>query len=155
MTPVEKRRSSPVQRLFPILLILVVGGAGFWFLEKSSKQSAQEPVLTPEAKQYTRNLKLSEVDMKATDNALGQTLVEIVGKITNAGDRPVRLVELNCVFADPYGQVVLRERVPIVKSKDGDLNPGESRRFRLPFDTIPTNWNQTLPQLVIAQVVFG
>jgi hypothetical protein len=63
-------------------------------------------------------------------------------------------VELNCVFYDPYGQVVLRERVPIVRSRQGGLNPGETREFRLAFDTIPESWNQMLPQLVIAQITF-
>ncbi|MCW5978441.1 MAG: FxLYD domain-containing protein [Bryobacteraceae bacterium] len=140
--------------LIPLVLALLGGGL-YFYLERTPAEGPEEPVLTAEARQYTRNLQLSEVDMKATDNALGNTLVEIVGRITNAGDRPVRLVELNCVFYDPYGAVILRERVPIVRAKEGVLNPGESRRFRLPFDTIPTTWNQTLPQLVIAQIVFG
>jgi hypothetical protein len=155
MTPTERPGPKRTGRILALVVLGAIGGGIYWYLEKTSGQTPAEPVLTPEAKQYTRNLKLSEVDIKATDNALGQTLVEIVGKITNAGDRPVRHVELNCVFADPYGQVVRRERVPIVRSKEGVLKPGESRRFRLPFDSIPTTWNQILPQLVIAQVVFG
>lgn len=155
MTPTEKPRSKSLGRILTLVVLAAIGGGIFWYLEKTSAQAPTEPVLTSEAKQYTRNLKLGEVDMKATDNALGSTLVEIVGQITNAGDRPVRHIELNCVFYDPYGQVVLRERVPIVRNKEGVLNPGESRRFRMPFDAIPANWNQTLPQLVIAQIVFG
>jgi hypothetical protein len=82
-------------------------------------------------------------------------LVEITGNITNAGGRNIRLVEITCVFTDPSGLVVLRERVPIVSAKMGGLKPGETKRFRLPFDTIPESWNQALPQLVIAQIVFG
>ena len=52
------------------------------------------------------------------------------------------------------GQVVLRERVPIVRERSGGLDPGKTKDFRLPFDTIPESWNQTMPQMVIAQVVF-
>ena len=66
--------------------------------------------------------------------------------------RTLSRVELNCVFYDPYGQVVLRERVPIVRSV---LKPGETSSFRLPFEGIPGSWNQTLPQLVIATITFS
>ena len=79
---------------------------------------------------------------------------EITGKITNRGDRPLRLVEINCVFYDPYGQLILRERVAIVKRTGASLKTGETRAFRLPFDSIPSTWNQTLPQLVIARIDF-
>ena len=59
------------------------------------------------------------------------------------------------MFYDPYGQLVLRSRVPIVSPKMGGLAPGEFKSFRLAFDDIPESWNQALPQLVIAQIVFG
>jgi hypothetical protein len=90
--------------------------------------------------------------MKATANYAGATVVEIVGKITNAGDRTLDRVELNCVFYDTVGLVVLRERVPIVRST---IRPGETRTFRLPFEGIPQSWNQSLPQLVIAHIAFS
>jgi hypothetical protein len=84
-----------------------------------------------------------------------QAVVEITGRITNAGDRPLRIVEINCVFFDPYGQVVLRERVPIVRQSMGGLGVGQTTSFRLPFDNLPQSWNQALPQLVIARIIFG
>lgn len=93
--------------------------------------------------------------MEAKESYMKHTLVEITGKLTNKGDRGLRLVEINCVFYDPYGQLVLRERVPIVKRTGGaPLKPGETRSFRLPFDSIPSSWNQALPQLVIARIDF-
>jgi len=143
--------------LLAIVSILVVAaGAGIWFLFlRGGGQPSQPSPLTPEAKAYVRNLGLAEVDMKAKENALGGTLVEITGKITNKGDRSLRSIELNCIFYDPYGQAVLRERVPIVRYKGGaGMQPGETRSFRLPFDTIPAGWNQALPQLVIAGIDF-
>ena len=57
--------------------------------------------------------------MKAHESYLKQSVVEITGNIQNTGDRVLKLVEINCVFYDPYGQVVLRERVPIVSKQDG------------------------------------
>jgi hypothetical protein len=112
------------------------------------------PVLTAEAKQYVRNLQLSDVEMKAAESYMKQQVVEILGKIANHGSRTLNLVEINCVFYDAYGQVVLRERVAVVGRRTGSLAPGSTKSFRLAFDNIPESWNQALPQLVIAQIVF-
>jgi hypothetical protein len=134
-------------------LVLLAGGLAWWWL-------GQPPplpdviALTPEAKAYVRNLALAEVEMKATESIATQALVEITGKITNKGDRQVDQVDLNAVFYDPYGQLVLRERVSIVRPKSGGLAPGETKRFRLAFDNIPQSWNQAMPQLVIAGIRF-
>jgi hypothetical protein len=82
-------------------------------------------------------------------------VVEILGNITNAGDRKLEIVEINCIFRDPYGQVVLKRRVPIVSRRMGGLKPGETKSFRLAFDDLPESWNQDLPFLVIAHISFG
>ena len=102
-----------------------------------------------EAKAYVRNLALSEVGMKATENYAGQILTEIVGTVTNKGDRTVNMAELSCVFYDAYGKAIFRERAPLVRKP---LKPGEARAFRLPFDAIPATWNNQMPQLVIARI---
>lgn len=107
-----------------------------------------------EAKAYIRSLALSGVEMKAAESFGGQQLVEITGKITNNGGRPLKKVELICIFNDPYNQVIFRDTVAIVRADRGGLKPGETKPFRLPFDTIPKTWNQTLPQMVIGGVLF-
>lgn len=141
-----------------VILVLVVMAAGvvLWLAPWRSRETPP-PQLTQEARAYVRagSLALSDVDMKASENFAKQTLIEITGKITNKGERTVKLVEITCVFRDPYGMVVFRERLPIVGARGGDLKPGETKSFRLPFDTVPETWNQTLPELVIAQIVFG
>ena len=133
---------------------LVVGSALFYYLNYTSPGAAALAPLTVEAKAYTRNLRLSDVEMKATSAYFGLKVIEIEGKIGNAGDRLLREVEIYCVFHDPYGQLVLRKRLPIVSTRMGGLQPGETKSFRLPFDEIPESWNQAMPQLVIASVKF-
>ena len=136
-------------------VVLAAGAAGFWYLDHAAKQPpAPPPPLTGDAKAYVRNLKLSGVDMSAHEDYFKQKIVEITGMIQNAGDRALQLVEINCVFYDPYGQVVLRQRVPIVSRKAGGLAPGETKPFRLPFDNLPDSWNNTMPQMVIARIDF-
>jgi hypothetical protein len=138
-----------------IAMVLALGIAGFFFLERASRQPPPPPPpLTDEAKAYVRNLKLSNVDMKAHESFLKQAVVEITGDITNAGDRALKSVELNCIFYDPYGKVLLRQRVPIVSARTGAVAPSETRSFRLPFDTVPESWNNVMPQLVIAGISF-
>ena len=154
-----KPNSEPVKLSIPVpvmvgavIVILVV--AAWSFMDyRARKNPPKLPVLTAEAKQYVHNLQLSDVEMKATESYMKQKVVEIVGKIANNGSRTVNMVEINCVFRDPYGQVVLRERVAIV-GRAGPLAPGTTKSFRLAFDNIPESWNQALPDLVIAQIVF-
>jgi len=141
-----------------IAAVLVAGVAGFWYLDRASKQPAPAPPpLTGEAREYVRHgyLVLSDAGMEAHESYLKQQVVEITGNIQNAGDRVLDLVEINCVFRDAYGQVVLRERLPIVSRKMGRLAPGELKPFRLAFDSIPDSWNQAMPELVIARIDFA
>jgi hypothetical protein len=149
----EKESIPPVAIV--ISLVLALGVAGFVFLERASKQPPPAPPpLSAEAKAYVRNLRLGNVDMKAHESFLKQSVVEITGEITNAGDRVLKTVELNCVFYDPYQQVVLRQRVSIVNAQMGGVKPGETKQFRLPFDNLPESWNNVMPQLVIAGITF-
>lgn len=151
-----REKSIPMPLIAGLAGVLALGGGGFWWLDYQSKRmSNRQPVLTAEAKQYVRGLKLSEVEIKAAESYLKQAVVEIQGKITNNGDRVLKLVEINCVFRDAYGQVVLRERVAIAGRKMGNLAPGETKIFRLAFDSIPQSWSQAMPDLVIAQILFA
>jgi hypothetical protein len=140
--------------LYVVAAVLVLGAGGYGYLRYLDRQFHQELELTPEAKAYARNLKLSDVEMKATESYMKQRVVEIDGKISNAGDRPLEMVEIFCIFRDPYGQLVLRKRLPIVSPRMGGLKPGDTKSFRLPFDEIPESWNQAMPNLVIAAVKF-
>jgi hypothetical protein len=150
----EAKLSIPV----PLVVgaIIVVLGLGAWgFLGYWERTHLPAPaVLTAEAKQYVHSLQLSDVEMKATESYMKQKVVEITGKIANNGSRAINVIEINCVFRDAYGQVVLRERVTVVGRRTGTLAPGNAKSFRLAFDTIPESWNQSLPDLVIAQIVF-
>ncbi|MGD0500434.1 MAG: FxLYD domain-containing protein [Bryobacteraceae bacterium] len=152
----KKKRVSISPLAIVIVVIGAAGLAGFWYLDRASKRPPPPPPpLSGPARAYVRNLKLSGVDMQAHESYLHQSIVEITGSIGNTGDRVLKTVEINLVFYDPYGQVVLRDRRAIVDRKMGGLAPGESKPFRLAFDEIPEDWNQALPQLVIAAIDFS
>ncbi|HWQ53516.1 MAG TPA: FxLYD domain-containing protein [Bryobacteraceae bacterium] len=153
-SPTKKFSIPPVALV--IALVAAAGVGLFLYLERGAHMPPPPaPPLTGEAKAYVKHLRLIDVNMEAAESYLKQSVVEIRGKIGNEGDRVLQVVEINCVFYDYYGQVVLRERVPIVSRKMGNLAPGEIKNFRLPFDNIPESWNQAMPQLVIARIDFS
>ena len=149
----QGKKGLPIALLIGVAVALALGG-GILALVRYS--SGPKPIveLTPEAKAYTKNLKLGGVEMKATEAHLGNAIVEITGKITNAGDQPLKQVDLLCVFYDVSGQLLTRERVALVRARSGGLPAGATKEFRLPFDNLGQNWNQRMPQMVIAGIVF-
>ncbi len=132
-----------------MVALAALGGFAWW--ASQPREAARPKPTTEEAKAYTKNLKLSDVNMKASVSFAGGDLVEITGKIQNNGDRTITRAELTCIFYDPFGTELARERLPIVKTK---LGAGETREFRLPFEGIPAQWNQAMPQMVIASIDF-
>jgi hypothetical protein len=149
------RTRIPVPALVAgILGILVAVIAGI-YLSRTPANPPTQVTASAEAKAYLPNLRLSDVSMKATENFMQQQVVEVEGKIANNGPRPVRSVDIYCLFSGIDGREVYRERVPIVQSKGTPLKPGETRNFRLPFDSLPDTWNQALPRMAIAQITFA
>jgi hypothetical protein len=144
---------SPIGFVFGIGALLVLGIAG-WLTFGPKPAPPPEPVLTPEARQYLPNLELGNVHMQAAESYSNQRVIEILGDITNHGNRPVTRALVTCVFKDWGGQVVARENDYIVGGTAGPLAPGGTKPFRLAFDTIPDTWTQALPTLVIREIKF-
>lgn len=163
-TATPKRKASIPPAAVAAGVLVMAGLAGFLYLNHAANQpAAPPPPLTGPAKEYVKHLRFVSADgqtaenpkMEAHESYLKQSVVEITGNIKNTGDRVLDLVEINCVFYDPYGQEVLRERVPIVSRKMGKLAPGEVKPFRLAFDNVPEAWNQAMPSMVIARIDFS
>jgi hypothetical protein len=153
-TPAEKRPLLGTQAYIVAAVAVIVAAGLFYYFHKAPGPAPQLP-LTPDARAYVPSLKLSDVDMHASESYFNQVVVEISGKISNAGVRNLDEIEIYCVFYDAYGQLVLRKRVPIVSTRMGGLKPGETKSFRLPFDELPDSWNHMMPQLVIAGIKFS
>ena len=91
--------------------------------------------------------------MQAAESYVQSRLIEILGQVTNKGNRPVKLAQVNCVFRDYSGAPIAREQAFVVGEK-GVLAPGKTLPFRLAFDTVPETWNRRCLPLVIAQFQF-
>jgi hypothetical protein len=150
-TPTAAPRRLPVTAIVIGAITVIVLIAGLFYLSRPASK-VNDAVPSAEAKAYLSHLQLSDVSMKATENFMKQQVLEIEGKITNNGPRPIKRIEVECIFPGLSDPVVYRERVPIVTT---ELAPNQTRQFRLPFDRLPDSWNQAMPRLVIAQIVFG
>lgn len=149
------RKSLPIAYILSGAFIAAVLLAGLIYLRRPGTQEPQNGPASAEARAYVSNLALSDVSMKATENFMKQQVVEIEGRITNNGPRPVDAVDVYCVFHGMDGHEIYRERSAIVRKKGVPLKPSEARPFRLAFDSLPEGWNQALPTLVIAQITFA
>lgn len=144
---------SPAGIVIGLGVILIFGAFG-WLTFAPKPEPPKPGVLTAEAKAYLPHLGLSNVKMQAAESYVQSRLVEIFGDITNKGERKLKVIEVTCVFTNYAGQEIARERSVVVSGRGGLLLPGQTRSFRLAFDTIPESWNQALPTLFIAQIQF-
>ena len=144
---------SPASLVMGFAAVLIFGVFG-WLTFGPKPAPPPPAVLTAEAKPYLTSLGLSNVRMQAAESYVQSRLVEILGDILNKGTRTLKVVEVICVFKNYAGQEIARERALVVGGRGGSLAPGETKPFRLPFDTIPESWNQAVPTLIIAQIQF-
>ena len=148
---------SPASIVIALAMILILGAFG-WLTFGPKPAPPPPPVLTAEAEAYRVNLDFTNVKMQQADSMVNQRVIEILGDITNKGNRGIKLAEVTCVFKDYGGAEVKRERVAIIGGAvfgaKGNLAPGATKHFRLAFDDVPEGWNQALPSLHIAQIQF-
>lgn len=146
-------KPDKTQRYLVAVCIAIVS-ALLIYLQFSKPAPPPEIQLSEDAKAYRTNLALSDVGMQAKLDYFGQKVLEINGTIGNNGPRGLGIVEVTCVFRDRGGKILSRQRSAIVSIKMGGLKPAETKPFRLPFDAVPEGWNNQMPDLVIAAIVF-
>ena len=152
---VSSAKKFPIAALVAGVAVLIAIAGALLYFNRAVPPGQSSGGATPEAKAYVSKLDLSDISMKATENFMKQQVIEIEGKITNKGDRALQSIDVYCIFYSVNGNEIHRERLAIVRSKTSVLRPGETRPFRLPFDSLPDGWNQALPRMVIAQISFA
>lgn len=153
--PVAPRPRISITLLLAIGVAVALAAGVLFYLSRPAPQPGGDVEASPEAKAYSSSLALSNVRIKATENFMQQQVVEVEGTITNKGARSLKSVDVYCMFHGVDGREIFRQRVPIVQSSAKPLEPGQSRSFRLPFDTLPDGWNQAMPNLAMARIVFA
>jgi hypothetical protein len=146
-----------------MIILLAVAGVivailGIAFLLREPAKPAQK------ASPYISNLKFSNFKMSAAENFIGATVSYMDGTVTNIGDKTVTGLMLEVTFKDDIGQLAQREDVPLRVLRDtgpyqepvglsvSPLGPGQSKPFRLTFDSISAQWNRQPPELRVTDV---
>jgi hypothetical protein len=113
---------------------------------------------------YATSLTLSDFKMSAAENFVGATVSYVDGTVTNSGSKTVTHVMVEVQFKDDLGQLTQREDIPMqvlktdgpypeaVDFKVSPLGPGQSKAFRLTFESISAQWNHQYPEIQVTDV---
>jgi uncharacterized protein DUF2393 len=154
-TPAEE------SRLRPVLVAAAVVAAVVGVLLLLSREERKAPGGPPA---YAANLKFSDLKASAAQNFVGATVSYLDGTVTNAGDKTVTHAVVRITFRDDMGQMAQREELPLHVLRTGGpydeavdmsvspLAPGQSKPFRLTFESISAQWNRAYPEMQITQV---
>jgi hypothetical protein len=157
-TPTTQPEESSLRPiLVGVFIVAVVLGILVLVLRGDQKKPAQPPA-------YAASLKFSDLKASAAQNFVGATVSYLDGTVTNTGNKTVIHAVVQITFKDDMGQAAQREELPIHVLRTGgpydeavDLNmsplePGQSKPFRLTFESISAQWNHAYPDLQITQV---
>ena len=137
--------------------ILVIAGG------RSAPESALGTGMAP-ADPYAPKLGFSGIQMSEATSFSGAKVTYIDGQITNSGDRTVTAITVQVGFHNDVGQFAQRLAVPLslIRTREpyvdtqpvsaSPIEPGQTRDFRLIFDTVPADWDQRVPEARVISV---
>jgi hypothetical protein len=138
--------------------IVVVIVAVLFLISRSQQKAPSGPPA------YAANIKFSDLKMSAAENFVGASVSYIDGTVTNTGSQTVTHVVAEVTFKDSMGQLAQRESVPlrVLQTKGpypdavdlgvSPLAPGQTKPFRLTFESISAQWNHEYPELKVIDV---
>ncbi len=156
-TPVAEEPDSSRRTIAIAVAVVIAIAIIFAFLLRSHPKSTSGP--PPYAA-----LKLSDFKMSAAENFVGATVSYVDGTITNSGNKTVTHVIVQVLFKDDMGQLAQREDIPMQVLKTtgpypeavdfsvSPLAPGQSKTFRLTFESISAQWNRQYPDIQVTDV---
>jgi hypothetical protein len=113
---------------------------------------------------YAASLTISNLQMSQAGSMAGGQNTYIDGQVTNKGQETVTGITVQVGFTGFTGQLVgkpvmalalIRTREPYVDTEPvraAPILPGQTRDFRLIFDSVPPDWNQNYPEIRVIQV---
>jgi hypothetical protein len=114
---------------------------------------------------YATNLPIGNLRMSQAGNMVGGQTTYIDGEIANKGQETVTGITVQVAFhgfTEPIAQKstmplnLIRTREPEVDTEPvnaAPILPGQTREFRLIFDSVPQDWNQNYPEIRVIQVI--
>jgi hypothetical protein len=140
-------RSTGVLIAAVAVILGIILGTAVWLAHTRSTRSQPPVAPTTEERSYLQHIVISDAQVSAATNFLGDMVTYVDAKITNSGTKPVRELDIRLEFSDMLNQVVLCEVTHPITPRIPPLAPGETRPFRATFERMPTEWNQALPAI--------
>jgi hypothetical protein len=125
----------------------IILGTAVWLAHTRSTRSQPRAALTAEERGYLEHIVISDAQVSAATNLLGDMVTYLDAKVTNKGTKAVRELDIRLEFSDMLNQVVLRETRHPITPRMPPLKPGETRAFRSTFERMPAEWNQAPPAI--------
>ncbi len=153
----EEGDSSRRTIVIAVVVVMVIAVVLALLLRSQPKNASGPPA-------YAANLKLSDLRMSAAENFVGATVSYVDGTIANSGGKTVTHVMVEVIFKDDMGQLAQREDIPMQVLKTSGpypeavdfslspLGPGQSKPFRLTFESISAQWNHAYPDIQVTDV---
>jgi Protein of unknown function (DUF2393) len=157
-TPAAEESDSSKRTIAIAVAVVMVIAVVFAFLLRNQPKTASGPP------PYAASLKLSDFKMSAAENFVGATVSYVDGNVTNIGNKTVTHVIVEVQFKDDLGQLAQREDIPLQVLKTtgpypeavdfsvSPLGPGQSKTFRLTFESISAQWNHQYPEIQLTDV---
>lgn len=113
---------------------------------------------------YATSLSIGGLQMSEATSFSGAKVTYIDGQITNNGNRTLTAITVQVGFHSDVGQYAQRLAVPLsfIRTRQpyvdlepvsaAPIEPGQSRDFRLIFDTVPADWNLQYPEIRVIGV---
>jgi hypothetical protein len=140
-------RSTGVLIAAVAVILGIILGTAVWLAHTRSTRSQPPVAPTTEERSYLQHIVISDAQVSAATNFLGDMVTYVDAKMTNTGTTSVRELDIRLEFSDMLNQVVLREVTHPITPRMPSLAPGETRPFRATFERMPTEWNQAPPAI--------
>jgi hypothetical protein len=148
----DTERKAPTVLLVGAAAMIVVIGV-IYFLSRVTPTTAvtqEQPLPMGATEQaYAPQVKFLEMKVARATNFLNQEATFVFGTTANNGPRGIRQIEVTFEFHDVFQQVVLRDKQRLFSPSAAPLAPSEQRDFQLTYDSLPAQWNQAPPSVVI------
>ena len=139
------------------IVAFIVGGIYFF----TRGDHAPQPT-APDA--YAASLQISDIKMSRAENMAGGAVTYIDGTVVNSGAKTVTDALVETTFHNSMNEVAQKEQSALrvmkhngvyddaVELAAAPLAPGQSAQFRLIFEHISAQWDQSLPEIHVMRV---
>jgi hypothetical protein len=161
--PAEPRSPLPWVISLVVALVIVLIGVVFTVTHRAQPVNPGGAGLAP-PDPYAASLPIGNLQMSQAGSVAGAQSTYIDGQITNTGQKTVTAITVQVAFhgfENPIARketmplTLIRTRQPYVDTQPvaaAPIHPGETRDFRLIFDSLPQDWNQNYPEIRVIAV---